>query len=177
MKKIVTTLILSIVLVVVLLNNMMIAQTSASRLSFIAVTNWPTHFEYAVLPFPWNSYVAEYYIKKKAGALIEEFEVKQGVDVGIMLYASLAEDISFDDAVRLTSVLLDAGADINYVNRHSGCTFVRNLIANEAIRAANYLLSKGADLSITDPQRKHRICSDDVASILERFPGIEMKSK
>lgn len=104
--------------------------------------------------------------------MIEEFEVKQGVDVGIMLQASVAEDISFDDAARLTGVLLDAGADINYVNRHSGCTFVRILIGNEAIRGANYLLDRGADLSITDPQSKHRLCSDDAASILERYPLI-----
>ena len=41
MKKIVTTLILSIVLVVVL-NNLIIAQLSAVRLSFVAVTNWPS---------------------------------------------------------------------------------------------------------------------------------------
>lgn len=122
---------------------------------------------------PWNNYIAGYNIEHNASALVEELEVDLQSDVGVMLYASLFEDRPFEDAARLTSVLLNAGANINYINPISGCTFVRNLIVNDATQAANYLLDKGADLSITNSESKYPICFDDVTTILERYPLIK----
>ena len=175
MKKILIILLLSFSSGVVVLNNVIIAKLGGVSMCYVAVTHWSTHMQHGVFPLPWNNYVAEYNIKNKAAALVDEFEVGLQIDVGVMLYASLFEDRPFDDAARVTSVLLDAGANINYVSPVNGCTFVRNLIVNDAIQAANYLLDKGADLSISNPQSRYPICSESAESILERYPLIREK--
>ena len=102
------------------------------QLPFIALTPWQGHMEYGVLPMPINNSVAEYYLKKNVA---EEYQERHHTNIGFILYASLFPDVSFEDAVRVTDILLHAGADINFIDPLSGCTYVRNLISAEHIRA------------------------------------------
>ena len=141
----------------------------------IAILPWYKHLSYGVIPTPVNNVFAQYIIYLRSEKLVQDMQgdiYNAGVDS--IFYLFVDENVNALKVKELVRNFITYGADINFKYPHSGCTPVRNLLANNMIVEANYLLSLGADLSVSSKVEKKpsNICSFSVDDIYAQFPSV-----
>ena len=166
---------LSFILVLFFLNTYLIFEKTVITIPKIAILPWCQHFEYGVIPTPLNNMISQYIIDLRGKELVQDMQgeiYNSSIDSIYSLF--IDDEVDQKDVRGLVEKFIAYGADINFKYDHSGCTPVRNLLANDMVEEANYLLSLGADLSISSGAEKNpvNICSLDADDIYAKYPKL-----
>ena len=167
--------VLAIIIISTVINLYSLSNYTSNRLSYLYFWDWKHHYQHGLIPMPINKILIKYIIYNDLPLFIKKLEDDENLGLDYILSLSDIFVREKNQIFNFTDDLILNGADVNYTYKNSGCSLVRNSLISEDYEIANYLISKGADLSLVSKNKKFEklTCGMTVEQLYRNYPAIE----